>query len=48
MLDGTNLAADFVKDRYDAPHVVRGEDWVEHLALLPVMLSKSSHQTCSE
>ena len=39
MLDGTNLAADSVEDRYDTPHVVRGEDRIQHLALLPVVVA---------
>ena len=39
MLDRTNLAADSVEDRYDTPHVVRGEDRIQHLALLPVVVA---------
>ena len=44
MLDGTNLAADSVKDRYDTTHVVRGEDRIQHLALPLVAITCESHQ----
>ena len=33
------LAADVIKDRYHAAHVGGGEDWVEKLALLAVVIA---------
>ena len=33
------LVADVIKDRYHAAHVGGGEDWVEKLALLAVVIA---------